>query len=158
MNNIYNYNEIERIGRRLRGYVGGFVLYSLCIFSLSVLDLLLVHKPLLASLLFGTVLLIYILSSVTFWKIKYAILKQHLTFLENMDMGLKKDFAGIFLRKAEQTCENDFAFNNFVFIGANGEVSLLVHKSCSADFTVGEKYHIEQVGNYIYRWEKYENR
>lgn len=158
MNNIYNYNEIERIGRRLRGYIAGFIICSLCILCLIVVDLLLVHNPLFASMIFALVLLIYILSSLAFWKIKYAILKEHLAFLENMDMGLKKDFAGIFLRKAEQTCENDFAFNNFVFLGANGEVSLLVHKSCSADFTVGEKYHLEQVGNYIYRWEKYENR
>lgn len=158
MNNIYDFNGIDRIGHRLRGYICGYILYSLCIFCLIALDFLFVHNPLLASFIFAIVLLIYILSSVVFLKIKYAILKEHRDFLENMDMGLKKDFLGIFLRKAEQTCENDFAFNNFVFLGANGEVSLSVHKSCSADFTVGEKYHIEQVGNYIYRWGKYENR
>lgn len=157
MNNIYDFSVIEKIGRRLRGYIGGFILYSLCIFSLIVLDLLLVHKPLLASLIFGIFLLIYILSSVIFWKIKYAILKQHLTFLENMDMGLKKDFVGEFV-KTEDTCEKDAPFNSCVFLGANGNVPLLIHKSCSINFAKGEIYHIEQVGNYIYRWEKYENR
>ena len=157
MNTIYDFNEIERIGQKLCGYIGGFILYSLCIFGLIVIDLLLVRNPLFASLIFALVLLIYILSSVVFWKIKYAILKEHLTFLENMDMGLKKDFVGVFLRTAE-TCENDTAFNNYVFLGANGEEHFVIRKSCSVSFATGEKYHIEQVGNYIYRWEKYENR
>ena len=157
MNNIYDYNEIERIGRRLRGYIAGFIIYSLCILCLIVVDLLLVHNPLFASLIFALVLLIYILSSLAFWKIKYAILKEHLAFLENMDMGLKKDFAGVFLR-TEEAYEKDASFNNYVFLGANGEVPLLIHKSCSVSFSKGKKYHIEQVGNYIYRWGKYENR
>ena len=157
MNNIYDLSDIQIIGRTLRGYIGGFTIYSLCVFGLIMADLLLIHMTFVAVMIFAIIILLYILSAILFWKIKYAILKQHMMFLENMDMGMKSEAVATFIGMADIYDEDD-SFDHYNFRGGSGDMVLLIHKGYSVSFVKGEKYYIEQVGSYIYRWGKYENR
>jgi len=71
--------------------------------------------------------------------------------MDNMEMGSKSDLAGYFVMK--ESAKEDENFDSYIFISLNKKTSLLIHRLYSVDFKEGEKYHIEYVGNYIYRWE-----
>lgn len=156
MNNIYDFSQITELDRQRKRLILGYVIYALFVFGILISACFIIKNNILLTLIFTLILLVFTFSSIIFWKIKYAILRDGIAFLENMEIGIKSDFVGIFI--GVEARENDDAFDQYTFRDAGGNVTYLIHKSCPASFTVGEKYHTEQVGSYIYRWEKYENR
>ena len=156
MNNIYDFSQTSELERQKRRLIFGYVIYLLFLFGIIISSFFVVKNVILLTLIFALILLVFIFSSIIFWKIKYAILRDNIAFLENLEIGNKSDFVGVFLGLEARI--NDEHFDRYAFQGDGGKVTYLIHKGCRADFTVGEKYHTEQVGSYILRWEKYENR
>ena len=156
MNNIYDFSQIGELERQRKRLIFGYVIYALFVLGIIVSSCFVIENNILLTLIFALALLVFIFSSIVFWKIKYSILRDNVSFLENMEIGNKSDFVGVFL--GVEPCENDAHFDKYTFEYRGGRTTHLIHKSCSVGFNVGEKYHTEQVGSYIFRWEKYENR
>jgi hypothetical protein len=152
MNNIYDFAEIGQLiaeRKRLKNiYVG------LCVVALLFIAILclFIENNILLTLAFALILLFFILFSVAFWKIKIGILNEYVSFLENLEIGNRSDYVGTFAEKL--ATRGDDNFEKYVFVSSSGEKELLIYKNHSVDFSAGEKYHLEQVGSYLCRWEK----
>jgi hypothetical protein len=152
MNNIYDFAEIGQLiaeRKRLKNiYVG------LCVVALLFIAILclFIENNILLTLAFALILLFFILFSVAFWKIKIGILNEYVSFLENIEIGNRSDYVGTFAEKL--ATRGDDNFEKYVFVSSSGEKELLIYKKHSVDFSSGEKYHLEQVGSYLCRWEK----
>lgn len=156
MNSIYDFSQIGELEGQRKSLIFSYVICSLFALGIIIAACFVVKNEILLTLIFALILLVFVFGSIVFWKIKYAILRDAIAFLENMELGIKSDFVGAFV--GVEVMGNDESFDRYTFRGADGNSTYLIHKSCSADFTVGEKYHTELVGSYILRWEKYENR
>lgn len=157
MNNIYDLSQIRELEGQRKRLIFNFVISVLCALGVIAAACLLIENALILTLVFSLVMLSLGVWSVLFWRIRYAILREHIAFLENMEMGNKSDFVGIFVG-VEKSEDADGYFDRYVFRAAGREETFLVHSGCPVDLVSGEKYHTEQVGSYIFRWEKYENR
>lgn len=154
MNKIYDFNEIEKLSRRQRGLVIQYILYSVCFVLAVSLLCILIENNILLSLFFAVLLFSFILFSFVFWKTKYSILNEYKRFLDNLDTGRKEDYTGEFMGKSISL--DNGSFDSYTFIHASKKTELLIHKGHKAELSVGEKYHVECVGKYIYSWERSE--
>jgi hypothetical protein len=152
MNKIYDFVEIEKIRSMMGKLIFKYVMFAICFVATITFACLLIKNNLLLTLIFAFLLLIFILASVLFWKIKYGILKSHRAFLENMELGKNDNFVGDFV-KCEKNENEDDPFDAYIFASNGVRVKFLIHNKYAVCFTEGKRYHIEHIGNYVNQWE-----
>lgn len=152
MNNIYNFNDIEKIRSRQKRLVVGYALAVLCFIGVLALAFFILKNNIVLTVVFALLLFFFILSSIVFWKVKYVILSEHKTFLDNIETGIKSDYIGSFVGMDTDKLSEE-PFDSYIFVSTNKSTSFLVYNQYSPKFIKGEKYHIEYVGSYLYRWE-----
>ena len=150
MNYIYKTNEIEKLSEKQKRLVIKYVLFVIGFIIVLTFSCFTVKNNILLTAIFASILLVVIFSSIVFWKVKYGILNKHKAFIDDMEMGVKNDYSGHFEKKESSDSED---FDSYIFNSSNKKTSFLIHRHYSIDFIEGEKYHVEHVGNYIYRWE-----
>ena len=152
MNKIYDFDEIERIQQRQKKVFFTYALYALSFVAIVVLACLFVENNLLLTLIFALLLSFFILFSVAYWKIKYGILNRYRLFLDNLETGNREDLVCEFVGK-EMEEEEDQMLDKYIFTSSGKSKEFLIHRNHSVCFIEGKEYHIEYIGDYVYRWE-----
>lgn len=152
MNNIYDFSQIQTMRYRQNKLILSYILYTLCFAVALVLSCYLVKSNLLLTIIFALLLLFFILFSIVFWKIKYGILNEYKLFLDNMEMGNREDYVGVFTGKVTSQSDEE-PFDTYLFVSSNKKTSFLIHNQHPVQFSEGKRYHIEHVGSYVYQWE-----
>ena len=155
MNKIYDFDEIERIQQRQKKIFFTYALYALSFVAVVVLACLFVENNVLLTLIFALLLSFFILFSVAYWKIKYGILNRYRLFLDNLETGNREDLVCKFVGK-EMAEEEDQMLDKYIFTSSGKSKEFLIHRNHSVRFIEGKKYHIEYIGDYVYRWETIE--
>ncbi len=150
MNNIYDSKDFQEINASQKRLVIKYVLFLILFIIVLTISCFTIKNNILLTVIFASLLFVVIFSSIVFWKVKYGILNKHKAFIDDMEMGVKNDYVGYFEKK-ELSEEEDF--DSYIFNSSNKKTGFMIHSLYSVDFTEGERYHIEHVGNYIYRWE-----
>lgn len=152
MNKIYDFDSIFAIRKEQKRLIMLFALFCLCLIAAVAIACSLIENNLLLTAIFALLLLGFLTASVLLWKIKYAILRDYLTFLDNMETGSRQDFAGIFEEKQDAS-QGAEPFDCYVFCENGKKHSLLIHVHHPAAFVKGKSYRLECVGRYVYQWE-----
>lgn len=152
MNNIYDFAEIEQAIAERKRLKRIYACLCVAAFLFMAIPYFVIENNLLLTLTIAILLLFFIFFSVAFWKIKIGILNEYISFLENLEIGNRSDYVGTFAEKL--ATDGDDNFEKYVFVSSSGEKELLIYKNHSVDFSRGEKFHLEQVGGYLCRWEK----
>lgn len=151
MNKIYDFEIIREISTQQKKLIYSYIVCVILFVAALIIALVSIKSNLLLTIVFAVLLLCFILGSILFWKIKYGILKEYKTFLDDMEMGYKEDFVGEFSERL--AIADDDRFDAYLFDSVTKKVSFLVHKQHSMDLIKGKRYHLECVGIYIYQWE-----
>ena len=150
MNKIYDFSEIGELRTRQNKLIFQYLIYAVCFVLVLILSCVVIENNVVLSLAFATLLFIFILYSVLFWKIKYGLLDEHRRFLDDMETGKQDDYVGVFCHKVEAT---DESFSTYVFLSSGRERRFLIHNQYPVCFEKGKNYHIVHIGKYVYQWE-----
>lgn len=151
MNSIYDFTDIEKIRIRLQKLFFYYILYAMCFITAIILSVVLIKNNLLLTVIFAFLLLLFILFSICFWKIKYGILDKYRSFLDNLETGKRDDYLGVFKQKTDDK-NDEGCFDIYIFNSSAGEKNFLVRKEHPICFEVGKKYHLTHVGKYLFEW------
>ena len=155
MNKIYDFEQIDKIRAEQKKLIFHFVLYAVGFIVLTIFACLLIKSNILLTLIFALALLAFVLYSIVFWKVKYGILREYKTFLDNLETGRREDNVGVFEGLGESR-PNDEDFIKYIFVSSNTKKCLLTDDFHKIDFVKGKKYHLECVGEYIVQWKMIE--
>ena len=152
MNKIYDFELVEELRKKQSKLILNYVIFVICFLVALLLTFALIDSNLLLTILFALLTFSFSLFSIVFWKVKYGILKEYSAFLDNIETGKREDFVGIFARK-ENADSHLGCFDTYVFTYLDKETAFFARIEHSVEFSVGGKYHLEHVGNYVYQWE-----
>ena len=150
MNKIYDFEQIYAVKAAEKRLILRCVLYLLCFAAVIFIACITVENNLLLTVIFAVLLLLFILFSIVFWKIRFVTLKEYESFLDKLDTGRHEDYVGTFIGESN-SCDESFC--SYVFMSANKEESFLIHKLNRIELEKNKKYHIEYIGKYMYQWE-----
>jgi len=152
LSEVYNFSEIDDLRLKQKRLIASYILYVVCFIVAIGFACVTVKDNLLLTLIFASVLLFFIFYSIIFWKIKYGIIYKYKSFLEDIETGKSENFVGVFEEKLDASKE-EFPFETYVFLSSDGRKEFLVYNHCSVHFEKRKKYHIENIGDYLCRWE-----
>ena len=152
MNNIYDFDSVYEIKARQRRLILLIGALFLCFIAITALFCNLIESNILLTVIFGLLLLAFLVSSTLICKISYRYLSDYASFLDNMETGSREDIAGEFVKKED--AEGDKPFDKYIFLSSGKTEELMIRKENPVGFIKGESYRLECVGYSIYGWEK----
>jgi hypothetical protein len=147
MNKVYDFENIDKIRERTGRLILRYIVIAVGFFMLVALDFVLVENNLLLTLIFAVLMLLFILFSLVYFRVSVGILREYRIFLEKLEMGRQSDFVGVF--EGVNFSESNDKYECYVFSSER----FFVRRETPIMFSQGEKYHLEHIGKYIYRWE-----
>ena len=150
MNRVYDFEQIYTVKEAEKELIIRYILYLLCFVAAVLIACITLENNLLLTVIFAVLLLLFILFSIIFWKIRFGILKEYESFLDKLESGKHEDYVGTFIGEINSF---DEYFDCYVFISSDKESSFLIRKVNRVELKKNKKYHIEHIGKYICQWE-----